>query len=40
MSSHGVSRLMVAEGDRLVGMLALTDLLKFFSLKRELEAQR
>jgi CBS domain-containing protein len=40
MSSQGVSRLVVAEGDRLVGMLALADLLKFFSLKRELDAQR
>jgi len=37
MSRSGISRLMVAEGDRLLGILALKDLLRFFSLKAELE---
>jgi CBS domain-containing protein len=37
MSRTGVSRLMVVDGDRLLGILALKDLLKFFSLKMELE---
>ena len=37
MSRTGTSRLMVVEGDRLLGILALKDLLKFFSLKMELE---
>lgn len=37
MSRTGTSRLLVAEGDRLLGILALKDLLKFFSLKMELE---
>lgn len=37
MSKSGVSRLMVVEGDRLVGILALKDLLRFLSLKVELE---
>lgn len=37
MSRTGVSRLMVAEGDRLLGILTLKDLLRFFSLKMELE---
>jgi Zn-dependent protease len=36
MSRTGTSRLLVADGDRLVGILALKDLLKFFSLKMEL----
>lgn len=36
MSRTGTSRLLVAEGDRLDGILALKDLLKFFSLKMEL----
>jgi len=40
MSSRGVSRLLVAEGDRLVGVLALADLLRFFTLKRELTSGR
>jgi len=40
MSSRGVSRLLVAEGDRLVGVLSLTDLLRFFSLKSELQPPR
>lgn len=34
------SRLMVVEGDRLVGILTLKDLLEFFSLKMELEEAR
>jgi Zn-dependent protease/CBS domain-containing protein len=37
MSKTGASRLMVAEGDRLLGILTLKDLLRFFSLKMELE---
>lgn len=37
MSRTGVSRLMVAEGDQLLGILTLKDLLRFFSLKIELE---
>jgi len=40
MSSRGVSRLLVAEGDRLVGVLSLADLLRFFTLKRELSSGR
>ncbi|HUF84626.1 MAG TPA: site-2 protease family protein [Acidimicrobiia bacterium] len=37
MSRTGRSRLLVAEGDHLLGILSLKDLLKFFSLKMELE---
>jgi Zn-dependent protease/predicted transcriptional regulator len=37
MSRTGVSRLMVTEGNRLVGVIALKDMLKFLSLKVELE---
>jgi Zn-dependent protease/CBS domain-containing protein len=37
MNRNHVSRLMVMDGDRLVGILALKDLLRFFSLKVELE---
>jgi hypothetical protein len=37
MSRSGASRLMVVEGDRLLGILSLKDLLRFFSLKMELE---
>ena len=37
MSRTGTSRLMVVDSDRLLGILALKDLLKFFSLKMELE---
>jgi CBS domain-containing protein len=37
MSRTGASRLMVAEGDQLLGILTLKDLLRFFSLKMELE---
>lgn len=40
MSRNGISRLMVVEGDRLVGILTLKDLLRFFSLKMELEEAR
>lgn len=37
MSRTGISRLMVVDGDRLLGILSLKDLLRFFSLKMELE---
>ncbi len=37
MSRTGASRLMVVEGDQLVGILALKDLLRFLALKVELE---
>jgi CBS domain-containing protein len=37
MSRRRASRLMVVEGERLVGILTLKDLLEFFSLKMELE---
>ena len=37
MSKEQVSRLMVVKNDKLVGMLSLKDLLKFLSLKMELE---
>jgi Zn-dependent protease len=37
MSQSGVSRLMVTEGDRLLGVITLKDLLQFLSLKAELE---
>ncbi|MEJ2068028.1 MAG: site-2 protease family protein [Deltaproteobacteria bacterium] len=37
MNRTGVSRLMVTEGDRLVGVITLKDLLKFLSLRMELE---
>jgi Zn-dependent protease/CBS domain-containing protein len=40
MSRTGASRLMVAEGDQLLGILTLKDLLQFFSLKIELEQIR
>ena len=36
MNQMGLSRLLVAEGDRLLGILTLKDLLAFFSLKVEL----
>jgi Zn-dependent protease/CBS domain-containing protein len=39
MSKTGASRLMVTEGNRLLGIIALKDLLKFFALKVELEEQ-
>jgi Zn-dependent protease/CBS domain-containing protein len=37
MTKTGASRLMVTEGDRLLGIIALKDLLKFFALKVEIE---
>jgi Zn-dependent protease/CBS domain-containing protein len=37
MNRTGRSRLLVADGDRLLGIISLKDLLKFFSLKMELE---
>jgi len=37
MSRTGDSRLLVVDGDRLLGILALKDLLQFFALKMELE---
>jgi Zn-dependent protease len=40
MSRGRASRLMVVDGDRLVGILTLKDLLEFFSLKMELEEAR
>jgi CBS domain-containing protein len=40
MSRTGTSRLMVVDGDRLLGILSLKDLLSFFSLKMELEEPR
>jgi Zn-dependent protease/CBS domain-containing protein len=39
MSKTGTSRLMVTEKNRLLGVIALKDLLKFFALKVELEEQ-
>ena len=39
MNRTNNSRLLVTEGDRLVGILSLKDLLQFFSLKVELESQ-
>jgi len=37
MSTEHVSRLMVVKDEQLVGMVSLKDLLKFLSLKLELE---
>ncbi len=37
MKRNGISRLMVTDGERLVGILTLKDLLQFLSLKVELE---
>ncbi|MBM4073183.1 MAG: CBS domain-containing protein [Planctomycetes bacterium] len=37
MQHSGFSRLLVTDGDRLVGIISLKDLLRFFSLKIELE---
>lgn len=39
MNTNQVSRLMVVEGDRLVGVLTLKDLLDFLSLKLDLESE-
>jgi len=38
MSRANASRLMVVEGDRLVGVIALKDIMKLLSLKIDLEA--
>ena len=40
MARTGSSRLIVVEGDRLVGVITLKDLLKFLSLKLELEHRK
>jgi CBS domain-containing protein len=37
MRSNGTSRLLVTDGDRLVGILSLKDLIHFLALKLELE---
>ena len=37
MNQNGLSRLMVVDEGRLVGIIALKDMLKFLSLKVELE---
>jgi len=37
MQRNGSSRLLVTEGDRLVGIITLTDLLGYLSLMNELE---
>src|SRR5690606_22359767 len=39
MSRQGLSRLMVVEEGRLVGMIALKDLLRFLAMKVELDPQ-
>jgi CBS domain-containing protein len=39
MQRTGVSRLLVVENDRLVGILCLKDLLRFLALKLELEGE-
>jgi predicted transcriptional regulator len=39
MSKTGSSRLLVTDGNRLLGIIALKDLLQFFALKVELEEQ-
>jgi CBS domain-containing protein len=40
MQRLGVSRLLVVDGDRLVGIVSLRDLLNFLALKLELESQQ
>ncbi len=40
MSRSGLARLMVVDGDRLLGILSLKDLLHFFTIKMELEEAR
>jgi Zn-dependent protease/CBS domain-containing protein len=40
MKRTGNTRLMVTDGERLIGILALKDLLEFFSLKVELEGEK
>jgi len=39
MRSTGLSRLLVVEGERLVGIVSLKDLLRFIHLKLELEGE-
>lgn len=39
MNQTGKSRLMVVEGDRLVGVIALKDMLRFLSIKMDLEGE-
>ena len=39
MNQTGKSRMMVAEGGRLIGVITLKDLLKFLSLKLDLEGE-
>jgi Zn-dependent protease len=39
MQRQGMSRLLVADGDRLVGIVSLRDLLQFLNLKLDLEGQ-
>jgi high-affinity K+ transport system ATPase subunit B len=38
MNSTGNSRLMVVEGNKLLGVISLKDMLKFMALKLDLEA--
>ena len=40
MRRTGASRLIVAVGDRLVGIVVMKDMLELFSLKMDLEGQR
>jgi CBS domain-containing protein len=40
MQRSGSSRLLVTEGDRLVGIVSLKDLLRFLDLKLELELEQ
>jgi Zn-dependent protease/CBS domain-containing protein len=40
MNQTGASRLMVVNGDRLLGIITLKDMLQFFSLKMELEENK
>ena len=37
MQRRGVSRLVVADGERILGLISLKDLLQFLNLKLELE---
>ena len=39
MSRTGRSRFMVAKGDKIVGIITLKELLRFFSLKLDLEGE-
>lgn len=40
MNRHQVSRMMVVEGDKLVGVIALKDMMKLLSLRIDLEGDR